>query len=87
MCIKNSICCKRRHDLEDTYWENIWLEVQSLKKGFLIGLFYRPPNSTTEFWDALESNIEKASELNLNLLILGDFDQEYIEPKPKLSTF
>lgn len=33
--VKNSICCKRRQDLEDNYCENIWLEVQSLRKRFL----------------------------------------------------
>ena len=85
--IKNSICCKRQHDLEDDYCENIWLEVQSLRKRFLIGLFYRPPNSTIEFWDALESNIEKASELNLDLLILGDFNQDILNLNPNCQFF
>lgn len=80
--VKNNIYCRRRDDLEDIYCENIWLEVQSLKKKFLIGLFYRPPNSTIEFWDSFESNIEKASDLNLDLLILGDFNQDILNLNP-----
>lgn len=85
--VKNSICCKRRQDLEDNYCENIWLEVQSLRKRFLIGLFYRPPNSTIEYWDALESNIEKVSEDNLDLLILGDFNQDILNLNPNSQLF
>ena len=40
----------------------------------MIGLFYRPPNSTAEFWDILEDTIENASDLNHDMIILGDFN-------------
>ena len=43
---------KRRDDLENNSIENIWIEVQSLRNNILLGLFYRPPNATTEYWDA-----------------------------------
>lgn len=74
--VKNNIHSIRRIDLEDQYCENIWLEIRSLHKKFLVGLYYRPPNSSSEYWDAFESNIELVSDLNCDLLVLGDFNQD-----------
>ena len=41
--VKNNISFKRRADLESDNIENIWLEINSLRNKFLVGLFYRPP--------------------------------------------
>lgn len=42
---KNHISCKRRQDLEVQQIECIWIECFIYKIKFLIGTFYRPPNS------------------------------------------
>ena len=67
--IKNNIFFKRRDDLENNSIENIWIEVQSLRNKFLLGLFYRPPNASTEYWDAFEDIIEKHQKQTLMLLL------------------
>ena len=72
--IKNNIFFKRRDYLDNNSIENIWIEVQSLRNKLLLCLFYRPPNATTEYWDAFEDRIEKASEENLDVIIIGDFN-------------
>ena len=79
MYIKNNIHFKRNDDLENNHIENIWVEVQSRKNKFLLGLFYRPPNATTEFWDNLEDVIEKTSEENLDITIMGDFNHDTLK--------
>lgn len=77
--VKNNVCSIRRQDLENNYCENIWLEIRSLKSRFLLGLFYRPPNSSAEYWDHFDSNIESASDLNNDIIIMGDFNQDMLQ--------
>lgn len=75
----NSISFSRREDIENNNIENLWIEVYSLRTKFLLGLFYRPPNSAAEFWDYFEDVLDKASEQNLDLLILGDFNYDILK--------
>lgn len=77
--IKNNLSYMRRNDLESDNVENIWIEVNSLKNNFLVGLFYRPPNSGVDYWDLFEENIELASEKNSDIVILGDLNQDMIQ--------
>ena len=70
--LRNSIFYKHRADLESYELENIWVEIRSLKNNYLIGHFYRPPESTVDFWEKSENTIEKASGENLDLIILAD---------------
>ena len=75
---KNNIHSLRRQDLENNNIENIWTEVQSSKNKFLIGLFYRPPNSPAEFWNHFEDTLETAADLNHDMIILGDFNTDIL---------
>ena len=77
--MKNNIFYKHRPDLESDELENIWVEIRSLKNKYLIGHFYRPPESTADFWEKFENTIEKASEENLDLIILGDFNHDILK--------
>ena len=77
--VKTNIHSIRRQDLEDQFCENIWLEIRSLNKTFLVGLFHRPPNSRSEYWDSFESNIESVSVQNCDLIILGDFNHDMLQ--------
>ena len=75
---KNNIHSLRRQDLENNNIENIWTEVQSSNNKFLIGLFYRPPNSPAEFWNHFEDTLETAANLNHDMIILGDFNTDIL---------
>ena len=46
--VRDSIPYKRRHDLEPTGIECIWVELLLKHKHVLFGLFYRPPNSDAD---------------------------------------
>ena len=73
--VKNNIHFKRRTDIEQRYLENIWIQVSTLNKQFLLGLFYRPPGSTVDYWDSFENCLDVAMEQNLDLIVMGDFNQ------------
>ena len=74
--IKNNIHFKRRLDIEHQYIENIWIQVCTLNKQFLLGLFYRPPGSTADYWESFETCLDSASDQNLDIIIMGDFNQD-----------
>ena len=74
--IKNNIHFKRRPDIENQYIETIWIQVCTLNKQFLMGLFYRPPGSTVDYWESFESCLETASDQNLDMIIMGDFNHD-----------
>ncbi|MCG8045232.1 MAG: reverse transcriptase domain-containing protein [Candidatus Thiodiazotropha endolucinida] len=75
---KRNIALKRRTDLEVDNIENIWIEIHSLKTKFLLGHFYRPPNSTVDYWDNFENNIERASDQNCDMIIVGDLNHDIL---------
>lgn len=77
--MKNNIHYKRRSDLELPNIETIWVEINALNRKFLLGLFYRPPNSSVDFWFSLENILENAVDHNLDLIILGDFNYDIIK--------
>ena len=45
--VKDSLCYKRREDLEPRNIESIWLELTNNHKHVLFGLFYPPPPTLT----------------------------------------
>ena len=69
----------RRQELENGEIVNIWIERSSLNKKFHFGLFYRPPNSLSEYWDSFESIPDMALDLNLDTLIMGDFNHDRLK--------
>ena len=77
--VKNNLCFKTHTDLESNDIENIWIEVNSLKNNFLVGLFYRAPNSFTEHWSYFDETIELATEQNTDVMIFGDFNQDMLQ--------
>ena len=51
---KEGLHYKRRDDLEIQNIESIWIEVANCHKRILVGLFYRPPNSTLSFFQTMK---------------------------------
>ena len=49
--VKNSLICKERHDLSISQLEAVWIETKIGQDKLLIGSFYRPPNSKSDYWD------------------------------------
>ena len=47
----------------------------------LFGGVYRPPNSNTDHDIKLADNIEKAYLLNLETIVLGDLNIDYLKPE------
>lgn len=77
MCVyvNNNIFSKRRNDLELPNIECVWIEVFSHGKKLLVGTFYRPPNSTSAIFTAIEDSIGLATDTNAyDILITGDFN-------------
>ena len=71
---------RRRTDLEDSNIEAVWLEVfpYKSKRPLLFAGVYRPPSYSKEDDELLEKNIESAYLLNLETIISGDTNVNYL---------
>ena len=73
--VKPNIVAKRRCDLEVKNVECVWLELFLSGKKILLGTFYRPPNTGSEYWNLINHSIDLAlSTKNENVVIIGDFN-------------
>ena len=74
---------RRRTDLEDSGIEIIWLEVYPYKSNrpLLFAGVYRRPAYLKDDDELLEKNIESAYLLNLETIISGDTNVNYLEPQ------
>ena len=71
---------KRRHDLELSNIECLWVETSIKNKIHPIGTFYRPPNLTNAILSTIEDSIGLAFETNIsNILITGDFNLDFLK--------
>ncbi|KAK3094860.1 hypothetical protein FSP39_007176 [Pinctada imbricata] len=76
---KDYLCSKRRNDLEINGIECLWIEFTIKSDKFLLGTFYRPPDSKVESWNLIEESIELAIETNIkHILITGDFNENQL---------
>ena len=78
--LNSSVLHARRPDLEIFCDESIWIEVKVKTELFLIGVFYSPTTSNSQFFNSLNLNIEKASEHSKNLILVGDLDEDLLNP-------
>lgn len=72
--ISEDLYAKRRPDLESDYFEAIWVELVLKSKTFTIGVMYRPPNSSNQFWGYLNYSVDKAFETTNNVIVTGDLN-------------
>ena len=58
--------------------ELLWVDIKLKHFKLLVGVIYRPPNESHEWWDTLQSNINYVVENNINskILILGDLNSD-----------
>ena len=78
---KSDLVCKRRSDLEVRDVECIWIELHLKNNSYLIGTFYRHPNSTNYIWDLINHSIELAIDSRIkNIIITGDINGNQLVP-------
>ena len=83
--VSNEQPAKRRNDLEYPERELLWLEIRPnplrswmrRRHPLLVGCCYRPPNSTNEFFEHLESVSDKITDMDM--ILLGDFNAKHQE--------
>ena len=88
--IKKALYYKRRADLEIRGVESIWIELVNHNKHILFGLFYRPPNSDTNYYTNIENSIALAVDTGIaEIIITGDFNLNLLNPQTarKIETF
>lgn len=85
LCPKN-LKPKRRKDLEINLSniENIWIEISVSQRKILINLIYNPcKNGLNELSDFLEKNIDLAITENKNIIAIGDYNLNILNPASK----
>ena len=76
--IKENVYSRRRTDLELPNIECTWVEINTHHRKFLLGTFYRPPNSSAQTLSSIEDLISLAFESNIKVVfITGVFQPRY----------
>ena len=80
--VRNDLSVIRREDLEDPNLEGLWLEITLPKsRGFLLGLYYRPPDSSDyldgDFMARFTDVAELTSSEGKEILLVGDFNCDF----------
>ena len=78
--LNSSLLHTRRPDLEIFCNESIWVEVKAKNEMLLIGVFYSPTTADSQFFNGLNLNIEKAFEISKNLILVGDLNEDLLNP-------
>jgi len=73
--VKYSVYSRRRLDLELITIQSIWLELSYKSTSILVDAVYTPPKSPVPFWDDLNISMERALDVNTNVVLLGDLNE------------
>ena len=73
----------RMPDLELFCEESIWVKFRTKCDTYLIGTFYSPRTADAAFFNSLNLNIEKAFEITKNVIIVGDLNENLLNPAYK----
>ena len=63
VCINGNLVHERVYELEQFWDECIWFKIKQKSSMRLIGLFYSPRTSDRNFFERLNQNLEKATDL------------------------
>ena len=78
--LSNDLFHKRKPELEVFCDESIWVEIKARNESVLLGVFYSPRTSDANFLYGLNRNIEKALEISTNVIVLGDLNEDLLNP-------
>jgi len=67
-------------DLELLLPESVWVKIKDHSQTFLICTVYRQPSSTMDFWNKLNICIEKAIEISPHIILVGDINEDQLNP-------
>ena len=56
------------------------MEIKARNESVLLGVFYSPRTSDAKFLNGLNRNIEKALEISTNVIVLGDLNEDLLNP-------
>ena len=76
--VSNGLLCQGRLDIELTTVQSLWLELRYKYTCFLLCTTYRPPKSRVAVWDDFIVRIERAMEVNLNSVVVGDLSENLL---------
>ena len=68
------------HYLEFFCEESIRVEIKVQRNVCLLGLFYSPKTADVNFFNNLKLNIEKAYDVYKNLIIVGNLNEDLLNP-------
>ncbi len=69
---------KRILELDNYLSSSQWVQIKDNAQSFIIGTIYRPPHYTVAFWEQLNICLEKAKELNNNIILVGDINEDQL---------
>ena len=78
--MSNDLLHKRKPELEVFCGESIWVEIKARNESVLPGVFYSPRTSDANFLNGRNRNIEKAFEISTNVIVLGDLNEDLLNP-------
>ena len=79
--VKESVTCKRRHDLEINNLECIWVEIKTNGHTLLVAGMYRPPNANQNYWTLISESVDRAKNTNISdIIIVGDLNNDLLTP-------
>jgi hypothetical protein len=84
--IYNKLAYQVRDDLFSNDLEIVWSVIYTNCKKFLVGALYRPPCSLAQYWEFFISNVEKATECDLPIFLLGDFNTNILSEQSLTSS-
>ncbi|KAK3106559.1 hypothetical protein FSP39_022538 [Pinctada imbricata] len=76
--ISDKIHSKRLQHIENNNIEMICTNIEVCKESFLLLTVYRPPNSSSEFWNMFESCLDSAIDINPRIVIVGDLNVDLL---------
>ena len=83
--VRETLACKQRQDLKINGLEAKWVEIIVKSRKILIGAFYRPPNSTVDYFNLILESIDRAFNKNItDIIMTGDFNYDmstYVDNK------
>lgn len=78
--VPDKLISARRPDLELNSIHAIWVEVKYRTCSFLLCNVYRSPGTPVVFWEHFNISIERALDSNPNIIIVGDLNQDLLNP-------
>lgn len=82
---KNNLKFQRREDLELPNVEAMWFELITKQMTILINIVYRSERySDPNFWSLFDQMLKTALDENLNIIVLGDLNKNFLVELPSL---